>query len=1028
MKNFSLLLGFLSISFVAVAQLPIAYYDFENNTNRTLFENVGDLSVNPGASGFASANGTISNENGAGIFNLGSQSGKAISFYKGSSAVIDPKEAATSYLQFSVNTTGFTGISINFDVLANNSNSSFYGINYSTNGIVWTWIGSVATPGTGNAFPWPNTNGVAAWANGNCIVPAAANNTTNLFVRIYTYKSGNNSPNAHLRFDNVQVSATGTTAGVNKTMLNDSLLYTGKTSGLQANINAGLALKRKKFTVSGLGTNVSIPYLDLSGVVGEGGNLTVADNATLQISSGSNSFFVDSAKGSIPASAINILTGGKLVLNNTLECQGILNINNGRVELNGQNLLIGGSVTRATGIINAASGTIQMVNKKAAQPLSGAFFLGKKIDKLVNSNPYGIQISSAANDTLMITGALSFGNVNNSSINTGDNLTIVSSATATAVVADLTNNGINSGNSITGKATVERYISNAGKWRLLAVPTNSTQSFKQSWQENAATANANPAAGYGVLMGDNRSTWATNGFDIYTPGGPTVKTYNSMGGSFTGISSTQAPIKTTGGYMTYIRSNRSGSLSATTMRSSGALYTGVQPVINVPANQFLVVGNPFAAQINLNNVTMQGLQDAVYVWDPKAGGGYGLGAYQTLLKMGNNYVVFPGGGSYGAQLSVANTIESGQAFFVKALAGGGSIQFEENDKQTGSRMVFRAPRENSPMLRATLFAVTADTSTLLDAAMANFDTAYANSVDEEDLVKFTNGSENVSIKNGTALLMADRRNDVTAQDTIRLNLTGVRIQTYKWNITLENMVANGRTAFLQDAYTNSLTPLNMNGTTAYSFTMVNVAGAYAANRFSIVFAEAVVLPVTITTLSAARSNTKSNNVTINWKVENEINLQSYEVEHSTNGSTFKAFSTMNAAALNSGNMAYTQMHTQALSADNFYRIKANSVGGQVQYSATVKVAAINEKASISVYPNPVEGRAVQLRFVGQQPGRYQVQMVDAVGQVIYQSSVTVSSAVQTQQLSLPTSTAAGAYQLKVLAADGSSRVQQLMLK
>ena len=484
MKNFSLVLGFLSISFVAVAQLPIAYYDFENNTNRTVFENVGDLSVNSGASGFASANGTISNENGAGIFNLGSQSGKAISFYRGTAAATDPKQAATSYLQFSVNTTGFTGISVNFDVLANNSNAAYYGISYSTNGIVWNWIGSVTTPGTGNVFPWPNTNGVAAWANGNCSLPAAANNTTNLFLRIYTYNTGNNSPNSHLRFDNVQVSATGTTAGVNKTMLDDSQLYTGKTSGLPANINAGLALKRTKFTVSGQGTNVSIPYLNLSGVVGEGGNLTVSDNAILQISSGSNSFYVDSAKGSIPASAINILTGGKLILNNTLECQGTLNIDNGMVELNGQSLVIGGSITRNIGVINAASGTIQMVNKKAAQPLSGAFFSGKKIDKLVNSNSFGINISNVANDTLIVTGAVSFGNVNNSTISTGNNLTLASSATATAAVADLTNNGINSGNRITGKVTVERYISNAGKWRLLAVPTNSAQTFKQSWQED----------------------------------------------------------------------------------------------------------------------------------------------------------------------------------------------------------------------------------------------------------------------------------------------------------------------------------------------------------------------------------------------------------------------------------------------------------------------------------------------------------------------------------------------------------------
>ncbi len=1030
MRNFYLFLHLLLISCGAFAQLPIAYYSFENNTDRSLFQNVLPIAVNTGASIFTVSNGILSNENGAGIANGGLQFGKAISFYRGAtSSAIDPQAGATSYLQFTVNTNGFSGISLNFNVLANSSNAAYYGISYSTNGTSWSWIGSVSTPGTGNAFPWPNVNGVGYWASGNCSLPAAANDATNLHVRIYTYNSTNNSVNAQLLFDNVQVSATGTVAGVTKTMLDDRQVFTGYTSGLQGIINSLQDIKRTTFTVTGSGTNLTIPYLNLTGVAGVGGNLTIANNATLTISSGENTFYVDSAKGNVPASFINILSGGKLTLNNVLQCQGNINLNNGTLELNGQKMVLGGSLTRTTGLINAASGTIEMVNKKAAQSLSGTFFLGKKLDKLVNSNPFGINISNAANDTLMITGAISFGNINNSLITTGNNLTLVSSATATATVADLTNNGMNSGNRITGKVTVERFISNAGKWRLLAVPTNSTQTFNQSWQENAATAGANPAAGYGVLIGDNRSNWAANGFDIFAPGGPTVKTYNASGGSWTGISSTQAPVKTAGGYMTYIRSNRSGTLSATTMRSSGELYTGVQPVINVAANQFMVVGNPYAAPVNLNNINKQGLQDVFYVWDPKAGGGYGLGAYQTLVKMGNNYTVFPGGGSYGAQLSVVNTIESGQAFFVKATAGGGTIQFEENDKQTGSRLVFRAPQENSAMLRATLYSVTPDTTTLLDAAMANFDTAYSNSVDEDDILKFTNGSENVSIKNGTSLLMADRRNEVTAQDTIRLNLTGVRLQTYKWGITMENMVANGRTAFLKDAYTNSLTPLNMDGTTEYSFTMVNIAGAYAANRFSIVFSEALVLPVTITTVSANRSNTKSSNVTVDWKVENEIGLQSYEVEHSTNGSTFKAFSSVNASAGNSGSTAYTQMHTQAVDADNFYRIKAISLSGLVQYSAIVKVAAIKKGniAAISVYPNPVVNQHMNVQFVNQPAGTYHVTLLNQSGSVIYQNNVDINNSNAVKMMQLNKGTAAGIYQLVVTNANAAKSVMQVIV-
>ncbi len=449
----------------------------------------------------------------------------------------------------------------------------------------------------------------------------------------------------------------------------------------------------------------------------------------------------------------------------------------------------------------------------------------------------------------------------------------------------------------------------------------------------------------------------------------------------------------------------------------------------MPANQFMVVGNPYAAPIDLNNVKKQGLQDVFYVWDPKAGGGYGLGAYQTLMKKGNGYVVFPGGGSYGAQLSAANTIESGQAFFVKATAAGGTIQFEEKNKQTGSRMVFRAPAENSAMLRATLYSVTADSTTLLDAAMVDFDSAYSNSVDADDIAKFTNGSENVSIKNGASLLMADRRNGLTAQDTIRLNLTGVRVQSYKWSISMEYMNANGPVAFLKDAYSNTLTPLNMDGTTEYAFNMVNIPGAYAANRFSIVFSEALVLPVSITGIAASRSASKSSDVLVEWKVENEIGIQQYEVEFSSNGSTFSAFSKMDALAGNNGSKAYSQTHTQALEADNFYRIKAISNSGLVQYSAIVKVSAAKKGSvsAISVYPNPVVNKNMNVQFANKPAGTYAVKLLNQSGAVIFQNKVQINNSNAASKLQLPGNTAAGTYQLVVTDGNAARTVLQVVV-
>ena len=1003
--------------------MPLAFYDFELSTDRVTFSNVVKAAVNSGATPFNFQNCTMAGVDGAGAYNGGSVAGQALAFYKGSNVFIDPKGNADSYVQFKINASSFTGIGVTFQVLANHVNSPFYGISISTDNSTWNWVASTTTPGT-NILPLLNV-----WSVAVCRFPAIADNASNLYVRIYNYNTVNSAFNSHIRFDNIEITAAATLPGTVKTMLDDRLIFTSKTSGNNPLINSIATITRNNFVVTGSGTAISIPYLDLVGRGITGGNLTISNNATLTLGSTENTLYVDSAKGVIPASAINILSGGTLILEKTLDVQGTLNINYGTLNLNGQKLILGGTLSRTNAVINAASGTLELNSKRAIQPIAGSFFAGNKLENLVNSNRYGINISAFANDTLKIIGKVSFGAVNNSVITTGNNLTLLSTATATASVGDLTNNGVNSGNNVTGKVNVERYISNAGKWRLLAVPTNTNQTFKQSWQENAATAGGNPMPGYGVIIGDNRSaSYIANGFDQFTPGGPTVKTFNGNTGSWVGVNSTNSLIKTNGAYMTYIRSNRSGVLSATTMRTSGDIYTGTQPVITVAANQFATIGNPYPSAIDLRKVVKTGVQDAFYVWDPKAGGGYGLGAYQSFVKIGSDYKVFPGGGSYGAQLSVANIIESGQAFFVKADAMGGSLQLSENSKVGGSMLVFREVNPDNPMLRATLYSVTTDSSTLLDGAMVNFDSAFSDNIDEDDILKMTNGSENVSIKKNAILMLAERRSGLAAKDTVQLNLTGVRVQSYKWSITADRLELNGKTAFLNDAYTNTVTPLNLNGVTNYSFNIVNIPNSYAANRFTIVFAQPAVLPVSITSIAANRNSGRANQVTVNWKVENEINIEKYDVEYSTNGLVFESFTSL-AAALIGTNVGYTAQHNDATTADNFYRIKAISSGGQVQYSAIVKVASLKTAAvqAISVYPNPVVDKIMNVQFQNQPSGIYSIKMFSQAGAAVYQNTLTITGNNQVKAMKLQNTITAGNYQMVVTSQAGKQLVSQVVV-
>lgn len=64
----------------------------------------------------------------------------------------------------------------------------------------------------------------------------------------------------------------------------------------------------------------------------------------------------------------------------------------------------------------------------------------------------------------------------------------------------------------------------------------------------------------------------------------------------------------------------------------------------------------------------------------------------------------------------------------------------------------------------------------------------------------------------------------------------------------------------------------------------------------IVFKTTVVLPVTFTYLKAARNNDKS--VTVNWRTENESNLNNFIVEQSEDGQNFKNLNSV--TAVNNG--------------------------------------------------------------------------------------------------------------------------------
>ena len=685
-----------------------------------------------------------------------------------------------------------------------------------------------------------------------------------------------------------------------------------------------------------------------------------------------------------------------------------------------------GSISSDPGSFNVSNGNLEL-NGTLSQTISGSNFSGRTLMNLVvsNTSAAGLQISSAANDTLNITGTLSFGNTT-SDLSTNDNLTLKSTASRTANVGQLA-----AGNIITGNVIVERYLLNGRKWRLLSAPTNSSQSVKSSWLENGLSQASSPN-GYGFWAADTRLDYVARGFDAKA-NNTSVKIYNGATDTWDAVDNTTSPIKDNLGYMAFVPGDRKvvfPASNATTLRTKGQLYMGNQPTITVPAGQFKVIGNPFASAINKNFINVPGIDQAFYIWDPSIGGSYGLGAFNTFVKIGSGWYNLLSSPIYGPATFVTphNNIESGAAFIVRGTTGGagGSISFKEADKVSGSSPTPAMFTAGAPELMRINLNLAGTTPLLLDGAMINFGDEYSNQVDQFDIRKMGTITESVGLRTSNQLLVIDRRFTPVEADTVHIDMTKMTVRNYQWEVITDNMDAPGRQAFLLDRYLNISTPLNMAGTTTVNFSIQNIAGSYAPDRFKIVFRQAVVLPVNITSIAANRNNDKT--VTVLWKVQNELNLTNYEVQRSIDGRNFESILTQLPEHNQGGAVNYQALDRGVVAGDLFYRIKAISLSGQVQFSATVKVTAVATKASITVYPNPVTGKQMQVRFIAVEGGLYQLQLLNAAGQTIYRGSEKITGGSFAKSIQLGNDVAGGRYDLLVIAPDGTKYYQPVFIQ
>ncbi len=583
--------------------------------------------------------------------------------------------------------------------------------------------------------------------------------------------------------------------------------------------------------------------------------------------------------------------------------------------------------------------------------------------------------------------------VNNSSVGVVlplNNVTLKSDATGTASIG-------NSTGAYSGSVTVERFIPGKRAFRFFAHPFS-----------NAIALNQLTGAGEIDITG---AGGATNGFTTTTTNNPSAFSYNTANGNSAlspdpgweaYTSANTASWASRQGIRILVRGAKGEGLdgnaytpSAATIFMTGTLNDGSSPTFTLTSSansNYNLIGNPLASPIDLSLTTRGSAVSSNFsVWNPDVTNAGNKGVYVTQ-PFATPYI-----------------LPIGSAFFAQTSDGAANntIQFTESSKSAATpASLFRGSSTfgtNSMNLELTDSVGYADRLLVFfdkNQSSANKDWWDADKLMNPDVNFYSTSSDNYN-------LSIDARPFPTvggADMIIPVKLYSAVAKTL--TLTAKDFdIQDSRDVLLHDKYTGTWTILNKD--VQYCFTVTTDA-LTQGNRFEIVMRGSNSLPVNILNVSASQKNA---GIEVNWNTASESNMDSYEVEESSNATTFTKAATV--GAKNGASNAYNWFDATVNNGDNYYRIKAIEKNGTVKYSNVVKVKIGGKNAEFTVYPNPVKDGIINLQMSNVEKGIYTVKIFNNAGQEVANRRIINNGGSATETITLDKGTAKGNYKMQI---------------
>ena len=147
-----------------------------------------------------------------------------------------------------------------------------------------------------------------------------------------------------------------------------------------------------------------------------------------------------------------------------------------------------------------------------------------------------------------------------------------------------------------------------------------------------------------------------------------------------------------------------------------------------------------------------------------------------------------------------------------------------------------------------------------------------------------------------------------------------------------------------------------------------------ANSGSQMIAASCVTPVRLLSFTG---EWKKTGTALNWKTQNEMNADRFEVQRSMNGADFIAIGSVKAKGNTTLETSYQFIDAAVQMGTNYYRLKMIDTDGSYEYSPVISVKAEQSVRSLVVFPNPVRSEL----FVTS-ASKATIHMIDAGGRLV----------------------------------------------